>query len=52
MKNKKFRVWIEQVNACYIDVVAKDKTAAEQKGYRKWRKEYGHSKVTAIDEIK
>jgi hypothetical protein len=46
---KKFKVWVEQVNACSFDVVAKDEQEAKEKGYRKWRKEYARSYVTSVE---
>jgi hypothetical protein len=52
MANKrKFRVWIGQVNQCYVDVDAKDLDDAYQKGYKKWKRDYAHSQVTYAETI-
>ena len=51
MKQKKYKVWVEQVNQTCFEVSAKDTAEAEEKGYRKWRKEYGHSRVVSIQEV-
>lgn len=50
-KDKKYRVWIEQVNASNLIVIAKDEEEAREKGYRKWCKEYAQSYVTDVVEI-
>lgn len=47
----KYRVYIEQVNATFIEVEAKDKGEARDKAYRKWRREYAHSEVTEVSKI-
>tara|TARA_R110000772_G_scaffold162415_3_gene273635 strand:- start:118 stop:300 length:183 start_codon:yes stop_codon:yes gene_type:complete len=56
MNNKKqkepkysYRVWIEQVNQTWVDVKASDESEAKEKAYRKWRKEYFHSRVSYIE---
>ena len=36
---KKYRVWIEQVNATYIDVKARSEEDAKNKALFRWRKE-------------
>lgn len=43
-----YRVWVEQVNQTYLDVKAKNPRDAEEKGYREWRRECGHSRVTDV----
>ena len=48
---KKYRVWVEQVNQTWLDVEAKDKHEAREKGYKKWRKEYAHSYVSYIEVV-
>jgi hypothetical protein len=48
----KFRVWIEQVNQTWVEVSALDEDEAREKGYRKWRKEDGHSRVTYVERVK
>lgn len=50
-KTKKgtYRVWIEQVNQTYVDVEAESEEDAREKGYRKWRREDGHSRVSYIE---
>lgn len=45
----KFRVWIEQVNQTMVEISAKDENEAREKGYRKWRREAGHSYVNYIE---
>ncbi len=50
-KNKKFRVYIEQVNQTYVEVSAQNKEEAEEKGYRKWRKEDAHSRIMSVSKI-
>lgn len=51
-KSKKtFRVWVQQVNQQYVDVVAADEWEAREKGYTKWRREYAHSSVSYVAEI-
>lgn len=38
-KQRKFRVWTEQVNQMVWDVTAKDEEEAKEKAFRKWRRE-------------
>ena len=47
-KQATYRVWIEQVNQTYVDVDARNEEEAREKGYRKWRREDGHSRVSYI----
>lgn len=47
----KFRVYVGQVNQDYVEVTAKDMEEAEERGYRKWRRTVGHSRVTLVEEI-
>ena len=49
---KRFRVHIEQVNATYVEVVAKDREGAAIKGYAKWKRWDAHSKVTWVQELR
>lgn len=49
-KQKKFRVWVRQVNSVCVDVDASSEDEAREKGYAKWRKEYAHSFVTCVEE--
>lgn len=44
-----YRVWIDQVNQTYVDVVAQNKGEAIEKGYLKWRSEHAHSRVSYIE---
>lgn len=46
---KVWRVWIEQVNQTYIDVIAEDENEAYSKGYRKWRRECAHARISQIE---
>ncbi len=48
---QKFRVYIEQVNQTYVEVTAKTKEKAAEKGYRKWKKEDAHSSVISVSKI-
>ena len=48
---REWRVWFEQVNQCYVDVVAEKQEQAIEKAYRKWRREYGHTHATYIETI-
>ena len=50
--DKKFRVWIDQVNQTTVEVTARDEEHARKKGYTKWRKEEAHSRVSYIAEVK
>ncbi len=50
-KKPNYRVFIEQVNQTYVEVSAKNREEAREKGYRKWRKEDGHSRVMSVAEI-
>lgn len=50
-KLKKFDCSIGQVNYCRVIVLAKDQEEAEYKAYRKWRKDYAHSRVEYISEV-
>jgi hypothetical protein len=47
----KYRVWIEQVNQTFVDVDAKTPDEARDNGYRKWRKDEGHSRVIDVKRI-
>ena len=55
MKRKKkiqlreFTVWVEQVNMQRFEVKATDPEDAREKGYRKWRREYAHSRVSCVE---
>ena len=44
-KNSKYRVYIGQVNQTYVEVSAKNKDEASEKGYRAWRKDWAHSEI-------
>lgn len=48
----KYRVYIEQVNQSFVEVIADSKDKARDKGYRKWRKYEAHSRVSFCEEIK
>lgn len=48
-KQGTYRVWVEQVNQTYVDVVARNEEDAKEKGYRKWRREDGHSRVSYVE---
>ena len=48
---KTHRVWIEQVNATYVDVKATSADEADEKGYAKWRRDEAHSRVSHIERI-
>ena len=50
-KKKTFRVWIDQVNATFVDVKADSESDATEKGYEKWRNEEAHSCVTYVQEL-
>jgi hypothetical protein len=45
-----FRVYIEQVNQTYVDVVARCPSQAESKAYAKWRREDAHSRIMSVEE--
>ena len=47
-----YRVWIDQVNQTFVDVVASNEADAITKGYRKWRRECAHSCVSWIEKIR
>lgn len=47
----KFRVYISQVNQTFVEVEAKNRREAEEKGYRKWRRDEAHSHVSGVEEI-
>ena len=47
----KFRVYVEQVNQTFVEVEAKTAAEAEEKGYRKWRKDEAHSRVRGVEKI-
>jgi hypothetical protein len=51
VNKKKFRVFINQVNRCWVDVVAKDVIEAADKGYAKWRRYEAHSYVETVQEL-
>jgi hypothetical protein len=48
---KKFRVYIEQVNQTFVEVIASNSEEAEEIGYRKWRREDAHSRVLSVEEV-
>ena len=48
---KTYRVWIEQVNATCVDVKAISVDEAINKGYAKWRRGEGHSRVSVVERI-
>lgn len=45
---KTYRVWIEQVNQTFVDVEATSAEDAKEKGYRKWRKEDAHARISDV----
>lgn len=47
-KKQNYRVWIEQVNQTYVDVKATSSDEAREKGYRKWRREDAHSRISDV----
>ena len=47
--NKKYRVFIAQVNRQMIEVDAANENEAREKGYRKWRRDHAHSHVEAVE---
>ena len=44
-----YRVYVEQVNQAMLEVNAKDADEAREKGYAKWRSDYAHSRVSAVE---
>ena len=48
--SKKYIVYIEQVNQTYVEVTAKNKKEAREKGYVKWRREQAHSQIMSVEE--
>ena len=50
IKNKKYTVWLSQVNATIVNVTAKNKEEARDKAYRKWRRECADTYITSIEE--
>jgi len=44
-----FRVYVEQINQTMIEVQARDADEAKEKGYAKWRRDYAHSRVCAVE---
>ena len=48
---ERWRVWIEQVNATYVDVIAKDYDKAIDKAILKWRRECARALVTYVLKI-
>lgn len=49
-KKKKYRVFVSQVSRQVIEVDAVNEDEAREEGYRKWRKEYAHSYVEAVEQ--
>lgn len=50
-KLKEFTVWVDQVNQQRFTVKAKNREDAAEKGYLKWRREYGHSRVSCVEPV-
>lgn len=50
IKNKKYNVWLSQVNATIVEVTAKNKEEARDKAHRKWRREMARTYITSIEE--
>lgn len=48
-KTEIFRVYIGQVNQTYVDVRARDEHCAEEKAYRKWRRNDAHARVLGVE---
>ncbi len=48
-KLKEFTVWVDQVNQQRFTVKATNREDAVEKGYSKWRREYGHSRVSCVE---
>jgi hypothetical protein len=53
VKNKKkalkpYRVYFDQVNGCVLEVMATDDEDAREKGYRKWRRDEAHTRVSSV----
>lgn len=47
---KKYRVYVEQVNRTFVEVTARDEEEARAKGYAKWKREEARSYVTEVEE--
>lgn len=47
---KTYRVFVAQINQTMVEVKAADKDEARTKGYAKWKRDYAHSHVCAIEE--
>lgn len=51
-KLKKYRVYVEQINQTFVTVEAASREVAEIKGYAKWKREWAHSRVMSVEEVK
>ena len=44
-----YRVYVAQVNQTCVTVLATDEENAAEKGYLKWRRVEGHSRVVSVE---
>jgi hypothetical protein len=51
-KLKTYRVYFDQINADYIEVKAKDETAASITGHRRYKRDYVCPNIRSIEEVK
>jgi hypothetical protein len=46
-----YRVWIEQINATYVEVKAPSSSQAKERAERKWRREYAQPVIVDLREL-
>ncbi len=49
-QERTFRVYVSQVNEAMVEVKARTRDEARERGYAQWRRDYAHSYVCAVEE--
>ena len=50
-QSQEFNVFMNQVNRQVITVKAKSEEEAKEKAYRKWRREFAHTSIDAVEKV-
>jgi len=51
MVKTRYRVWLEQINQQWVEVIADSEREAMDKARRKWRRDVAQPMVTYIEEL-
>ena len=50
-ESQEFHVFMNQVNRQVVTVKAKSEEEAKEKAYRKWRREFAHTSIDAVEKV-